>query len=169
MIPLTQRTKLRLIAAAYAGVVAFSGLLIFWRIVQYKLHPDDADQYGGMWAGGDLMLAVFIAGMLLVTTFFLIAVLRNDEAGYNTYSKALTGVALSLPLCIALSFLPVGPWWLGTVSISRMVAMPLALILYLVSWVATSFRAARRRIAIAALIEVGTIVVSVALLMGRKG
>ena len=169
MLSLSQSTKLRLIAAAYAGVASFSALLIFWRVLQYKLHPDDAEQYGGMWAGGDLMLGIFIAGLLMLTTFFLIPVLRNDERGYTTYSKAMIGVALTSPLAIALSLVPVGPWWLGAFTISRLVAMPLAMILYLVSWAATRMQGARRRIVMAAAIELGTIVMAMAFLFSRKG
>jgi len=166
MIRLSQRTKLGLVAAAYAGVVALSVLLVLLRCLQYKLHPDDAEQYGGMWAGGDLMLALFIAGLLMLTTFFLIPILRNDEPGYTNYSKALIGIALTSPFAIVLTALPGGPWWIGDICISRLFAAPLAIILYFVSWVASGFRGARRRIVIALLIEVGTIAVSMALLMG---
>jgi hypothetical protein len=168
MIPLSQRSKLRLVAAAYAGVAAVSALLVFLRYLQYKLHPDDAAAYGGMWAGGDMILAVFIAGMLLVPTSFLIPILRKDEPGYTTYSKALIGVALTSPLSIALTTLPVGPWWIGDICISRLVAMPLVIVLYVVSWIATRFRGARRRIVYALLIEVGTIVAAIVLLMGWR-
>jgi asparagine N-glycosylation enzyme membrane subunit Stt3 len=168
MIPLTQRSKLRLVGAAYAVVVALSVMLVLLRYLQYKLHPDDADAYGGMWAGGDMILAILIAGMLLVPTFFLILVLRKDEPGYNKYSKALIGVALTSPLAIALTALPTGPWWIGVISFSRLLVTPFAIVLYVVSWIATRFRGARRRIVYGLLIEVGTIVVSIALLMGRS-
>ncbi len=169
MIELTQRSKLRLVAAAYAGVVALSVLLVFMRYLQYRLHPDDAEAYGGMWAGGDMILAILIAGMLLVPTFFLIFVLRKDEPGYTKYSKALIGVALTSPLAIAVTALPTGPWWIGVISFSRLLVTPIVIFLYVMSWIATRFRGARRRIVYGLLIEVGTIVTAIVLVMGLKG
>jgi len=64
------RTRLWLVAIGYAAVVAVAAVLIVARYVQYVTHPADVAAYGGMYAGGDLMLEVFIGGMLLVVTFF---------------------------------------------------------------------------------------------------
>jgi len=56
MKPIPYRVQLRLVAAGYAAVLAIAVALIVARYLQYVLHPQDADAYAGMWAGGDMML-----------------------------------------------------------------------------------------------------------------
>ena len=50
--PMSLRSKLIWVAAGYAAVLGASTLLVALRYLQYRWHPDDANQYSGMWAGG---------------------------------------------------------------------------------------------------------------------
>jgi len=59
-----------------------------------------------MWAGGDLILELFIVGMLLVVTVFLVLVTRKSETAYTIYSKALVGISLTAPLSVAIISIP---------------------------------------------------------------
>ena len=96
------RTRLFCVAGAYAAVVALSAALIFERYVAYMRHPDDAAAYSGMWAGGDLVLEVFIAGILLVVSFFLVIAIFKYEAAYTFYSKILVTLSLTAPASVGL-------------------------------------------------------------------
>ena len=53
MEPLSFRPKLSWVASGYAAVLAVSTFLVVWRYLQYRWHPEDANQYSGMWAGGE--------------------------------------------------------------------------------------------------------------------
>ncbi len=87
--PVSLRAKVSWVTAGYAAVVAVSTLLVVWRYLQYRWHPEDANQYGGMWAGGDMILGVFIFCLFLVPTFFLVLVARKSEPPYIGYAKVL--------------------------------------------------------------------------------
>src|ERR1700759_5714192 len=99
---LTLRAQLGLVAAGYAAVLAASAFLIVWRYLQYRWHPDDANQYGGMWAGGDLILVLFIFCFFLAPTFFLVLVIRKSEPLYTGYTKVLFALSLTAPASVAL-------------------------------------------------------------------
>ena len=119
------RTRLYWVAGAYAAVIALSAALIIARYVQYVTHPADVAQYGGMWAGGDLMLEVFITGLLLVVTFFLVLVIRKEESAYTLYSKVLLGVSITAPLSvgiISIDAVSQGTGWLGYACLFRLFA-----------------------------------------------
>jgi hypothetical protein len=103
------RTRLRLltlVAFGYAAVLAIAAVLIVARYFQYVNHPADVAAYGGMYAGGDLMLEVFIGGMLLVVTFFLVLVIYTSEPAYTIYSKVLLALSLTAPLSVAVISIP---------------------------------------------------------------
>jgi len=59
-----------------------------------------------MWAGGDLLLEVFIAGMLLVVSFFLMIAIFKYETAYTTYSRILVALSLTAPAAIGLMAIP---------------------------------------------------------------
>jgi hypothetical protein len=126
----SRRTQLGLVAFGYAAAVAIAAALIVARYVQYVTHPDDVAAYGGMYAGGDLMLEVFICGMFLVVTFFLALVIYKSEPAYTTYSKILLGVSLTAPLSVGLLFIPAvnqGSTLLGSVCMFRLFASPMVI------------------------------------------
>ncbi len=124
------RTRLWLVAAAYAGVLTVAAVLTAARYVQYVTHPADVAAYGGMYAGGDLMLELFIAGMLLVVTFFLVLVIYKSEPAYTSYSKVLLGLGLTAPLSVGLISIPAvnqGMNVLGEVCMFRLFASPMVI------------------------------------------
>ena len=89
-----------MVAIGYAAALAIAAALIVLRYVQYATHPQDVAAYGGMYAGGDLALEVFICGMFLVVTFFLMLVIRASETAYTIYAKVLLGVSLTMPVSV---------------------------------------------------------------------
>jgi hypothetical protein len=103
---LSLRAKLSWVAAGYATVVAASTFLVAWRYMQYRWHPADANQYGGMWAGGDMILGVFIFCLFMVPTFFLVLVARKSEPLYVGYAKVLFVLSLTAPASIGLFAIP---------------------------------------------------------------
>jgi hypothetical protein len=154
------RAKLIGVGAGYAAVLAASAFLVFWRYLQYRWHPDDANQYSGMWAGGDMVLGVFIFLLFLVPTFFLVLVLRKSEAGYIGYAKVLLIVSLTAPTSVGLFAIP----WLrnsnsllGWVCMWRLFGSPFVLVGIVGSRLLARFPRAKRLCSYAALVEAGTL------------
>jgi hypothetical protein len=166
---LSQRAQLMLVAAGYAAVAAMSVFLVAWRYLQYKLHPDDANLYGGMWAGGDMMLAVFIFCLLMVPTFFLALVIRKSELLYTRYAKVLVGVGASAPISLGVIAIPAvgqGNGWLGWVFFWRVLGSPLVFLAMTGSRLLARFPRAKRLCNYALLIE-GLTLVAMVFLFGR--
>jgi len=125
-----QRVQLGLVAASYAAVVSFSAILVIERYLQYARHPADVAASSGMYAFGDLLLELFIAGALLVPTLLLILVIRKSEAAYTIYSKVLLAISLSAPLSFGLLCIPTvssGPGLLGFLCLYRLEVSPFTL------------------------------------------
>ncbi len=161
------RTRLFWVAGAYTVVVAASVALIFVRYMAYIRHPDDAAAYSGMWAGGDLLLEVFITGMLLVVSFFLVIAIFKYEAAYTTYSKMLVALSLTAPASVGLMAIPaVGQSnsVLGYVCLYRVLASPLVLLGLGVSRLFACFPKPKRMTNYALLIEALTLVFMVLML-----
>src|SRR5579863_9929614 len=95
---LSLRAQLAWVAAGYAAVLAVSTFLVVARYLQYARHPEDANRYSGMWAGGDMLLAVFI--------FCLFLVIRKSEPLYTGYTKVLLALSLTAPASIGLFAIP---------------------------------------------------------------
>ena len=155
------RTRLFWVAGAYAAVVALSAALIFERYIAYVRHPDDVAAYSGMWAGGDLLLEVFISGMLLVVSFFLVIAIFKYEAAYTTYSKILVALSLTAPASVGLMAIPaVGQSnsVLGYVCLYRVFASPLVLLGLGMSRLFARFPKPKRMTNYALLIEALTLV-----------
>lgn len=167
------RTRLWLVGFGYAAVLAVAAVLIVARYLQYVEHPADAAAYGGMYAGGDLMLELFICGMLLVVTFFLVLVIYKSEPAYTTYAKALLGVSLTAPLSVAVISIP----WvnqsnsiLGFACLFRLFASPLLAFGIGASRLFARFPRPKKLTVYALLIEGLTLVLmGVLLFSGRSG
>jgi hypothetical protein len=162
------RVGLRLVASGYAAVTVVSAALIFMRYLQYARHPDDVAAYGGMYAGGDLMLELMIGCMLLVPTAVLVFVIRNHEAAYTTYSKVLLGLSITCPFSVGIISIPAvaqGTSILGWVCMFRLFGSPLVLVALVSSLLLARFRRSRLLIASAVCVEFLTLVVLMALLM----
>jgi hypothetical protein len=168
------RLQVRLVAASYAFVAAVSALLIYERYLQYVRNPQDVAASSGMYAGGDLMLEIFICFLLLLPTVALVLVMRKSESWYTGYAKVLLGLSLTAPVSIGLLTIPVlNQWYWGDACIFRLFAIPIVIVVLVFSWWSTRFARARRLISYALLIEGLTFVVMIASLFlfsrGRHG
>lgn len=162
-----KRVQLRFVAASYAAVVIFSGILVLERYVQCARHPADVAASSGMYAFGDLLLEMFIAGALLVPTLLLIVVIRKSEAAYTIYSKVLLVLSLSAPLSFGLLCIPAvssGPGLLGFVCLYRLEASPFTLVAAGFSRGAARFQTPKRLTLFALLAEGLTLVALVSVL-----
>ena len=120
------RARLFWVAGAYAAVVAVSAALIFERYMAYVRHPDDPPHTAGCGPA-----EVFITGMLLVVSFFLVIAIFKYEAAYTTYSKILVALSLTAPASVGLMAIPaVGQSnsLLGYACLYRVLASPLVLL-----------------------------------------
>jgi hypothetical protein len=154
------RWQLRLVAASYGFVGVVSALLIFNRYLVYVRNPQDAAAAGGMYAGGDLLLEIFICFLFLVPTAALVFVIRKSEPAYTVYAKVLLGLSLTAPLSAGLLLLPIiNQWWWGDACIFRLFAMPIVVVVLIFSWWLTRFASARRLISYALLVEGLTFIV----------
>jgi hypothetical protein len=157
------RLQLRLVAASYALVGVVSALLIYKRYLQYIRNPQDVVASSGMYAGGDLLLEIFICLLFLVPTVALMAVIRKSESCYTAYAKVLLGLSLTAPISVGLLIIPVlNQWYWGNACIFRLFAIPIVVVVLIFSWLLTRFARARRLIFYALLIEGLTFAVIIA-------
>src|SRR5579859_4796802 len=165
------RLQLRLVAAGYAAVVGVSALLIFARYLQYVSNPQDVAAAGGMYAGGDLLLEIFICFLFLAPTAALVLVIRKFEPWYTAYAKVLLGLSVTAPISAGMLVIPVlNQWYWGDVFIFRLFAIPIVFAVLIFSWWLTRFARARRLISYALLVEGLTLVVLIAsLFLFSKG
>jgi hypothetical protein len=163
------KARLGLVWAGYGLVLAASVFLVAWRYLQYKRHPDDANQYSGMWAGGDMILGAFIFCLFLVPTFFLVLVIRKSEQLYTTYAKVLLGVGLSAPVSIGILAIPaVGQSnsLLGWACMWRALGSPFVFFGLAGSRLLARFPRAKRLCSYALLIE-GLTILAMVVLLGK--
>ena len=166
--------QLRLVAASYVIVVAVSALLIYERYLQYVRNPQDVVASSGMYAGGDLLLEIFICFLFLVPTVALVFVIRKSESYYTAFAKVLLGLSLTAPISVGLPIIPVlNQWYWGDAFVFRLFAIPIVVVVLIFSRWLTRFARARRLISYALLIEGLTFVVIIASLFlfskGRHG
>jgi hypothetical protein len=169
MEPIPLRVQLRLVAASYAAVLAVAGALIVGRYLQYVWHPDDVAAYGGMYAGGDMVLELFICFLLMIPTAFLVFVIRKSETATETYAKVLFGISLTAPASAALiAIAAVGKSnsILSWFFLFRILASPVVLIWLIVSRLLARFDRQKRWTWYALLVEGLTLVVIAVLLSG---
>ena len=158
------RTQLVLIAAAYALVVAVAGAMIFARHMLYVLHPQETAAAGGMYAAGNTFLALIVAGMLMVPTFFLALVARNSERVSTVYARSLLCLSLTAPLSLGLLAIPAigqGPMILGMVFLERLIASPVLVVAYICSRLLARFPRGKRLTLFALGVELLTFIVVV--------
>lgn len=174
MEPSPSRLQLRFVTASYGVVGVVSALLIYVRYLQYVRNPQDAAASSGMYAGGDLLLEVFICFLFLVPTVALVFVIRKSESCYTAYAKVLLGLSLTAPISVGLLIIPVlNQWYWGDACIFRLFAIPIVVVVLIFSRWLTHFARARRLISYALLIEGLTFVVIISALFlfswGRNG
>ncbi len=166
------RTQLRLVAAAYAVVLATAAVLVFARHLLYVNHPQDVAAAGGMYAAGDLMLEIFIACMFLVPTFILALVVRKSEQLYNVYSRSLLGLSLTAPICLGVLSIPAvgqGTMLLGWICMDRLLVSPIVIVGLVVSRLLARFDQAKRLTLYALLVEVLTLALTAGLFLFAAG
>lgn len=166
------RVQLGLVGAGYASVVAIAGALIFARYMLYVTHPQDAAAAGGMYAAGDTILALMIAGMFLAPTFFLALVVRKSEHLSLLYSRFLLGLSLTAPLCLGLLSIPAvnqGPMLPGEILLDRLFCSPVVIVAFAFSRVLARFQRGKQLTLYALLIEVLTLILTVVLFLFPAG
>jgi hypothetical protein len=172
MKPIPLRVQLRFVGAGYALVLATATLLVFQRYMQYVHHPEDVAASGGMYAGGDLLLEIFIGCMLLVPTVALALVIRNHETLYLRYSKILFGLSLTAPISLGLLSIPAvnqGTTLFGEVFLDRLFASPIVVTAFVMSRLLARFQSAKRFTSYAVVIEILTLIVmAAAILLSAK-
>jgi hypothetical protein len=152
------RVQLVVVAAVYAAVILAAAFLLFMRHMQYVNHAADAAAAGGMYAGGDLLLGIFIAGLFLIPTFLLVLVLRKSETAYTRYSQILLGFSFTAPIC-SVGLIPnVGSALIGEICMSRLFASPVVMMGMVASRLLANFPQAKRLTSYALLVEAGTLV-----------
>ena len=162
------RTPLGAVAAGYVTVVLIAAALLLGRHIQYVTHAADANTYGAMFAFGDLLLGLFIGGLFLIPTFFLVLVIRKSETAYTRYSRILLGLSLTAPMSLGVLAIPAmreGDSFLAWFSMDRLMASPIVIAGLVVSRLLTQFGRAKRLISYALLIELGTIALLIALIV----
>jgi len=162
------RTQLGLVAAAYTAVLVTAAVLIYERHMQYVRNPQEAMASSGMYAGGDLILEVFIGCMILLPTGVLVIVLRNSDELYTRYAKVLLGVSITAPVSLALFKIPAvsqGTSLLGQICVDRMFASPLVLAGLAFSRLLARFDRAKRLTVYALIVETLTLLLMVGLLV----
>ena len=165
------RLQLRLVAASYAVVVVVSALLIYERYLRYVRNPQDVAASSGMYAGGDLLLEIFVCFLFLWPTVALVFVIRKSESAYTAYAKVLLGLSLTAPISLGLLIIPaLKQWYWGDACIFRLFAIPIVAVVLIFSRWLSRFARARRLISYALLIEGLTFVVIIAaLFLSSKG
>jgi len=158
--------------AGYGVMLAISVLLVGCRYLQYAWHLQDANQYSGMWAGGDMILGVFIFCLFLVPTFFLVLVARKSEPLSINYAKVLLVFSFTSPLSIGLLAIPsIGQSnsLLGFGCMWRLLGAPFVLAGMTGSRLLARFPRAKRLCSYAALIEGAALIAMIVLLgVGTK-
>jgi len=166
--PISQRTQLWLIAAGYAFTFAICGAWAITRYLWELYHRDDVSAASGMYAFGDVMLAVMIFCLMMVPTFFLLRLMAHNEKVSAVYSKALLVFSVTVPICLALIALTrhFNSNFLVDFYFLRVLLSPFVLVVTVLSRILARFRLAKRLTSYASLCEGFTFVLAVALFIG---
>jgi hypothetical protein len=165
----SSRAQLWLVGLGYAAVFAFGAILLYGRHLQELRYPAEAS--GGMWAAGDALLLIFIAGLFMIPTVFLIWVIARFESVYAAYSQFLLGLSLSAPVCLSVFLLSESQvaQTLGSLCLFRLLGSPFILVGIGISRLVARFDRAKRLVSYALVIEGVTIVAALALLIHAMG
>lgn len=168
------RLQLRLVAVSYVAVGMVAALLIVQRYLLYLRNPQDVAASGGMYAGGDLLLELFICFLFFLPTIALAFVIRKSESACTTYAKVLLGLSVTAPISAGLLLIPLlNQWYWGDICIFRLFAIPIVIVTLILSLLLTRFPGARRLISYALLTEgltfVGIVIAAWFLLSKGRG
>jgi hypothetical protein len=153
------RTQVSLVAAGYGVAALISVALVSWRYLQYSF-ATEADKQSAMWGFGDWMLEIFILGLFLIPTFFLLLAIAKSEPASILYSKILLAFSMTSPLSIALMFIPAiaQGWMPGILLMYRVLGSPMILVGIVLSRIMAKFPRAKRLSSYALAVELGTLV-----------
>lgn len=160
-----RRAGMGLVGVGYAGVFVLAAVLVTMRYLAEQRDP--ATFNGGMAAGGDWFLELFLVALLLIPTFFLALLIRNSEAAYTKFAQILLGFALSLPASMAIMAINAvgqGNTWLGAICLYRIFGFPMTLIGLAGCCVLAKFKRPRRLILYSAIIELASFILVAVLL-----
>lgn len=151
------RVKIGIVAAGYAGA---SGLSALWIIRRYLAGLRDPDMFsGGMGAGGDWFLELFIVALFLIPTFFLVLVIRDSEPASTRFAKVMLAFGLTAPLSVGLMAIPAFGQTnslIGSFALYRIFAFPMSLFGLIGFCALAKFKRPRRLILYSLFIEIGT-------------
>jgi hypothetical protein len=165
--PVSLRVQLWLIAAGYAAVVAIAAILLLGRYLLEATHRADVSAAGGMYGFGDAILYLFVAGLFLIPTFFLLWVMARFEALYTRYAQAILVFSLSAPICLAVVYFDPKrlPQSLAFICLCRLVCSPLFLTGLIVSRLVARFAPAKKLTSYSLVIEALTLGLAVVLFL----
>jgi hypothetical protein len=165
--PIGVKTKLICVALAYAAVLSFAAGELFARYMYESNHAADVAAASGMYAGGDMLLEIFIVFLFMIPTYFLIRIGAPFETPYTAYSKVLLIVGFTAPVCLGLLLLGKAylPESLSVLCLERLLWSPFILMLIAISRRAAKFDRAKRAISYALLSEAFTFCLSIALII----
>ena len=161
------RIKIGFVVAGYAGVLGVAAMMILRRYLAEQRDPDMFS--GGMAAGGDWMLELFLVGLFLIPIFFLVLLIRDSETAYTKFAQVLLGFGLTAPASMALMAIPaVGQSnsLLGSFCLYRIFGFPMTTVGLAGSCVLAKFKRSRRLILYSLLIEIGSFGLMLVLTMG---
>lgn len=161
--------QLGFVALAYGAAFLVSVAILYARHLQEVRYPADAS--GGMWAFGDLFLWLFIAGLFMIPSVFLVLVIARFEAFYITYSRILLALSLTGPICLSIFALASSHLSesVGSLFLFRFFGSPFILVGIGVSRMAARFDRSKRPLTFALVIEGLTFAISIALLVHSWG
>jgi hypothetical protein len=158
-----RRAGMGVVVVGYAGVFVVAAALIARRYFAGLRDPDMFS--GGMGAGGDWFLELFLVGLALIPTFLLALLIRNSETAYTKFAQILLGFAIAAPVSVALMAIPaIGQSnrfpgsLLGYVCLYRVFAFPMTVVGLAGFCVLAKFKRPRRLILYSLLTEIGTAV-----------
>jgi hypothetical protein len=160
-----------LVGAGYAVILAFAGEEFYTQYLYEISHREEVIASSGMYAGGDMILEIFVALLLMIPTFFLIWIVAKFEAPYTIYSKLLLVVGFTAPVCLAVLYFGSQSWPanLGVFCFLRLFWSPFILAIILMSRVRARFDRAKRLTSYALLLEGATLCTSIALIWHSMG
>jgi hypothetical protein len=165
--PLSTKTKLALVGIGYVAVLAFAANEFYERHVYELNHREEVAAASGMFAGGDLILELFIAFLFMIPTFFLVCIGAKFEAPYTSYSKTLLMVGFSAPVALGLLFFAnkLLPENITVICFERLLWSPFILALIAMSRLMARFDYAKRLTSYALLLEGATFCMSIAVIV----
>jgi hypothetical protein len=164
---ISTRQQLVLIGLGYAATGGISAALLYERHLQY-LANDPAYTSSAMWGVGDTLLALFVFGLLMVPSLFLLRLAGRLERVCSLYARLVFAVSTTAPVCLAALCIlfPRSQNAVHEFCVARiLIAAPLVVVVMAASRLFARYAAAKRLMSRALLIEGATFAISIALLL----